>query len=269
MSASPAILLGSVAIEPARWAHLRPVAEGTEPPSLVRLSDWVAQSATAGFDGIEVWERHLVGADDAEVHALTNGVLPLPIFNSYVSLDDPDHKARESVARSAQRAGSSGIKFNVGNDPAMQAAYSERIAAWLDMLPPDTALLCECHHGISIAEDPQIAQAIFNDAGASDRVQTIVHTHETADHIRSRFDAYGDRITHVHVNFLDFKAMSAPRLVDVRGQLEEKVDLLATLGFTGSWTLEFVSGLLSDHDNPTHLMAQAAQDLLVLKDVLA
>ena len=75
----------------------------------------------------------------------------------------------------------------------------------------DVMLLCECHEHISIAEDPIVAARLFDEIG-SDRLGAIVHTHEPAEHLRRRFDAYGERISHVHVNYLDMSSLSVPSL---------------------------------------------------------
>ena len=99
-------------------------------------------------------------------------------------------------------------------------------------------------------------------------MQAIVHTHEDDDHLRARFDAYGERITHVHVNHLD-GALAAPRLADVVDALAAKVGLLAELGFAGSWTIEFVHGVGTTDDDPAFLVERAADDLVVLREVLA
>ena len=269
-SMRPTILLGTVAIEPARWveAQANP-ADDTSPPALITLSRWLDPIGDAGFDGIELWERHLTVAEPDEVQRILEHPLTIDVFNSYVSLDDPDPEARSAVSRWVRRTGSAGIKFNVGNDPEARDAYADRIAAWLDDLPSTVALLCECHHGISIAEDPATAAAIFDAAGPADRLQAIVHTHEDPDHLRHRFDVYGDRITHVHVNFLDSAALSAPKLTDIRERVESQVTLLRSLGFDGTWTIEFSHGVLSERDEPGYLLEQATSDLDVLRELLA
>lgn len=260
------VYLGTVAIEPSRWsAALDPEAP---PAALVRVSAWLDAIAEAGFDGIEVWERHLTDASAEEANAVIAHPLRIPVFNSYASLDDPDPSTRAAVASWAHKAGSTGVKFNVGNDPARQGAYAERLREWLDMLPSPIALLCECHHGISIAEVPEVAAAIFDAAGPADRLQAIVHTHEDLDHIRARFDAYGDRISHVHVNFIDFSDLSIPRLRDVRERLASRVDLLTALGFRGTWTIEFTHGARTEHDDPAYLVGQAGDDLRILRELL-
>lgn len=262
-SAPPAILLGTVALEPNRWGTVDRSGAAT-----IDLAALLPDIASAGFDGLELWDRHLTQASPEQAAALIDGALPITVFNSYVGFDDPDPTARDEAAAWVARAGSRGVKCNVGNDPDAAPAYAARIARWLDALPEDVAVLCECHAGISIAEEPEVAAAIFAAAGPPERMQAIVHTHEDPAHLRARFDAYGDRITHVHVNFLDLEAGGAPPLRDRCDELATKARLLHTLGFRGSWTIEFVHGLLTDNDDPAHLLAQATLDLAVLREVL-
>ncbi len=256
------MLLGTVALEPNRWSMVDP--SGT--PSTV-LSDWLLDLSETDFDGLELWERHFPEDADA-VAALIAGAVPLPIFNSYVSFDDPDPAGRKLVADRVRVTGSSGVKFNVGNRQHRLDAYADRLAEMIDDLPTDVALLCECHAGISVAEDPAVAALLFDAAGPPDRLQAIVHTHESEKHLRQRFEAYGDRITHVHVNYLNSATMTVPTLSDRRQDLEVKASLLSDLGFRGSWTIEFVEGLHTDHDEPGALLMQASKDLAVLRQVL-
>ena len=267
MTVAPgSVLLGTVALEPNRWATVVPGGSPT-----IELSTWVPAAASAGFDGLEVWDRHLSAADAPEATAVLAGALPLVVFNSYASFDDLDEVAsgRAAAVDWVARARSRAVKFNVGNDLASADAYAERAVAWLDAMPPDVVLLCECHAGISIAEDPVVAAKVLAAIGPADRVQAIVHTHESADHVRARFDAYGDRITHVHLNFLDPTTYQAPPLAQAADRLAAAVDVLRTCGFAGSWTIEFVAGVLTDRDRPDLLVEQAAADLEVLRAILA
>ncbi|NNE74699.1 MAG: sugar phosphate isomerase/epimerase [Acidimicrobiales bacterium] len=259
----PQIYLGTVAIEPNRWGMAQPGGGAT-----IKLSDWIPAIAEAGFDGIELWERHYHDADAAERARLATAAVPIRVFNTYASWDEPEPDFRDLAAKTAADLGAFGVKFNVGNDPEQQAAYVDRLAAFVERLPADAAALCECHHGISIAEDPAVAAAIF-DAVGSPRVQAMVHTHEDPDHLRARFDAYGDRITHVHVNFLDFESGGAPVLAEACDRLAGQITLLRSLGFAGSWTIEFVHGLMTEGDQPQLLVEQAIADLAVLREVLA
>ena len=262
------ILLGTVAIEPARWARREPPSGAAGERQPIVLIDWMDSIAAAGFDGIELWEQHLLSADPVDRRSILEHDLPIDIWNSYASLDDDDPAQRSAIGAHAAHAGAHAIKYNVGNDLCSLEAYAERIASWLDDLPDSIRLLCECHHDISIAERPEIAATIFDRAGPASRVQAIVHTHEADDQLRARFDAYGDRISHVHVNFLDFNSQTAPPLSLVADRLESRVELLSSLGFGGSWTIEFCHGLMTSDDRPAFLIQQAAADLVVLRAMI-
>jgi len=248
------VLLGTVAIEPNRWG----VIDRSRRPTVV-LADWLEAIAAAGFDGIELWEGHLSGA-------VVAAAVPVDVFNTYVSFDDDDPTERTTVAANVARTGARAVKVNVGDDPTSEVAYADRLAAFVGVLDPGVAVLCECHAG-TVAEDPAIAARLLAAAGPVDRVQAIVHTHEDDDHLRARFGAYGERITHVHVNHLD-GALAAPRLVDVADVLAAKAELLDALGFKGSWTIEFVHGVGTTDDRPDLLIERAAADLAVLREVL-
>lgn len=260
--AAGTVLLGTVALEPNRWGLLDPSGAPT-----TRLSAWLDQVAAAGFDGIELWERHAT-TDPAEATAILAGPLPVTVWNTYASFDEVDPAGRERAAAWATRCGSRGVKFNVGADPAQLDRYAERLASWVALLPEGTAALCECHAGISVAEAPEVAAALFAAAAPADRVQAIVHTHETVEHLTARFEAYGERITHVHVNHLDPATGRAPRLADRVAELTTTVAHLRSLGFRGSWTIEFVHGTLTDRDRPADLLAQATDDLQVLRTII-
>ncbi len=257
------VFLGTVAIEPNRWATVDPSWNPT-----IRVSEWLDRIQAAGFDGIELWERHFADVDGAERAAIRSHALPVSVFNSYVSFDEPEPDEREKAAANALELHSEGIKYNVGNDPDAQEDYAERLEEMLAELPANVAMLCECHSGISIAEEPAVAAAIFEAAALPNRAQAIVHLNETPDLLRARFHAYGDRITHVHVNFLLPDGAGAPLLSDIRGDVEAQVGLLAELGFNGSWTIEFAHGLLTENDNPAFILESATADLAVLRDIL-
>ncbi len=263
MTHPPAVLLGTAALDPNRWGTLELSGEPA-----TRLSEWLGPIAEAGFAGLELWDQHATAASDDEIAAVLGHDLPVVVFDSSASFDDADPAARDAMAGWAGRTGCSKVKFDIGADYDLQDAYAERIAAVADQLPVGTALLCECRQGISLAENPIVATEIFEAAGSPERVQAVVHTHDSSEHLRARFDRYGDRITHVHVNYLDF-AEGAPRLVDIQHELHAKVTLLRSLGFTGSWTLELVAGVMTEADTPGLLMEQAAEDLRVLHEVLS
>lgn len=265
MTTSPlgnAVLLGTVAIEPNRWSTIDP--SGAPVADLAHLADPLA---AAGIDGLEVWERH-IPTDATDARALADQLPPIVVLNSYVSFDSEDATALQTVVGRVDATGTRAVKFNVGNDRSKEADYIQRVSQLRRMLPSEVVLLCECHAHISIAEEPEVAARLLSSVGPPESVGAIVHTHEPVEHIRARFDAYGDRIHHVHVNFLDQSTMTVPVLADRREELTQKVQLLRELGFDGSWTLEFVEGVLTERDDPAVMLDRAVEDLAVLHDVL-
>ena len=158
------------------------------------------------------------------------------------------------------------MKFNTGSDPDQAADYAERTAAWLELLPEHVRLICECHWGTA-AEDPAVAARFLTESGPPERVQALVHLGDQPDDIRAKFHAHGERITHVHVNFLE--GLQAPRLADIRERVESRVALLDDLGFQGSWTVEFSHGVGTDDDRPEATLAAAADDLALLRELVA
>ena len=54
------VLLGTVAIEPNRWTR------DVEASSILAVSKWFDVVADAGFDGVELWERHATSASSEE-----------------------------------------------------------------------------------------------------------------------------------------------------------------------------------------------------------
>lgn len=254
------ILLGSIALEPNRWSLVDPDRRAT-----ITLSEWLDPAADAGFDGVELWEPHLREADDAEVAAVLGHRLPVRVFNTYVGFDDPDDTDRDEAAAWIRRSGAPMAKWNTGpeRDPAALTAYGERLARWAATLPGVT-LACECHDG-SAMDDPSAAALVLAAGGPPETVRAMLHTNDGAERIREKFAAYGDRITHVHVNHLD---RGAPPLTEIRDELAATVSLLGELGFAGSYTIEFVHGLGTDDDRPERLLRQAAADLAVLRELV-
>ena len=258
--APDAVLLGTVALEPNRWGALSPDRKPT-----VRAADWVARAEDAGFDGIELWEHHATLVDAEEVARLQASALPLSILSTYASFDDDDPTDRDAAAAWAVKLGCVGIKFNVGNDRRNPERYIERLARFAQKAPSHTSLICECHAGTA-ADDPSVAETILSAVGEPERIQALVHLGDEPRCLDAMFAALGDRITHVHVNFL---RQGAPRLSDIADELRARVAQIRERGFAGSYTIEFVHGTGGEADRPPALLDAAIADLAQLREILA
>ena len=247
--------LGTIVLEPNRWFGVT-----QERWATTRISEWLDPIAAAGFDGIELWEAHFRDADSAEQQAILDHPLPVSVYNTYVAFDDEDDAQRLAAADHVVRTGATKVKWNTGpeRDDASLDAYAARLERWAAVLP-GVELVCECHDG-SAMDDPVAAARVLS-AGSN----ALFHTHDDVEVIRAKFDAYGDRITHVHVNHL---FTGSPTLAEIRPELIEKIALVRDLGFAGTWTLEFVHGTGGADDRPDVMFARAVDDLAVLRDLL-
>lgn len=254
-----AIFLGTVALEPNRWGAISP----DRKPSL-RARDWLKRAEESAFDGLELWEHHAMLAAAGQLESLRASRLPLVIWSSYVSFDDPDDAARDAIAGWVTRLGCPAVKFNVGNDRGAQGVYIDRLARFASALPQETRLICECHMGTA-ADDPSIAEKILAEVGERKRLQALVHLGDELEYLDSMFAALGDRITHVHVNFL---RQGAPPLSEIASELRARVERIQSHGFTGTYTIEFVNGLGTEADQPAELLEAALRDLRVLREAI-
>jgi len=249
------INLGTIVLEPNRWFGVT-----NDQWATTKISGWLDQVAAAGFDGIELWEPHFRDADDDERQAILDHPLPINVYNSYVGFDDDDDAERQAAARQIMLTAAPKVKLNTGaeREEDSPGVYADRLRRFAEALP-GVELVCECHDG-SAMDDPSVAAGVL-EAGSN----ALFHTHDDLDLIRAKFDAYGSRITHVHVNHL---FTGSPKLGDIRDELAAKIDLARGLGFEGTWTLEIVHGTGGDQDQPEAVMAQAAEDLAVLRELL-
>jgi len=259
MSSQPAILIGSILLEPNRWAA------GKRPT--YQVSRWLPRFAEAGLDGVELWENHAAIASPEEVARLAASSVPLTIFNTYCGFGPEDAGWRERAARQAIRLGSSALKFNVSGKADRWATERDEVRRWLDLFPKEAVLICECHPG-TMVDRPETAKKMFDEWG-EDRIRALVHPF-TQDHdsLAAWFDALGDRIVHAHVQIRDDQNRFL-RLADREEYAAGAVRLMRDRGFTGSWTLEFTRGVGGGDEDMEALYRSALEDLAFLRERLA
>ena len=261
------IYLGTVAIEPNRWGLAEP---GGHP--LTRVSEWLPAIADAGFDGLELWERHATSVPEDELDALVGSDMPVEVFSIYTSWDDPDDSARAEAAAWIGRVGAAGVKFNVGSDPDSIADYTERLRRFEAAVPTGARLLCECHFG-TVAEDPAVARDMFDTVADTDRLGAIVHVHPGArDEWSEPLGVLGDRVRHIHVQVAEYPpTTSADELSET---LRPSAEAIQAASPAATWTIEFSYGMWgfgrddADLDNPAYILQSAQRDLLALRAAL-
>ncbi len=261
------IYLGTVAIEPNRWGLAEP---GGHP--LVRVSEWLPMIEQAGFDGLELWERHARSVPDEELEALVTSDLPIRILGCYDSWDDPDDSARAETAAWIERVGARGVKFNVGSDPDCIGDYTERLRRFEEMVPAGVRLLCECHFG-TVAEDPALARAMFDTVAGTDRLGAIVHLHPMIrDEWSGPLGELGPRVRHVHVQLAEVPPTTG--VAELSEMLRPDVEAIRAVCPETTWTIEFSHGLWgfgrddAADDHPAYILESARRDLEALRAAL-
>jgi len=247
------IFLGTILLERNRWA------KGGRAPSFL-VSDWTQRIHDDGFDGMELWEDHALLADEQERQRLRTGPAPVVLINSYAGCETADLLQRQRSAELAHYFEAEGMKFNFGKVPERQEAYIENVRAWCGMLKPGFRMLSENHRGTTTA-DAQLAARTYHQLSDLP-VEGIIHFGNDEADYRQRFDAYADRITHIHC------ALSTEHGPMPEEEVRRRVAWLREFGFAGTYTIEFTQGVRSDVPIDG-LYANAVRDLRVLREALA
>lgn len=227
------IYLATVALEKNRW-------EADHIPTF-NVSDFLPKAKQDGFYGIELWEYHYTKASDEEKSKLASFDIPY-YFNTYLSLVEYDETAYKQIADAVKALNAKGVKFNFGPsygctpDIPKQIENAKRLA---DMMPADAKLLCECHPN-TVLEVPETAGEVFEQLD-KERFGAIIHMSTKKDFVDRCFDAYGDRISHIHCAYRgpemdgDFRDMD-----DGTGYVADMMDYFDGKGFNGSLSVEFI-----------------------------
>jgi sugar phosphate isomerase/epimerase len=244
------VYLGTVLLEANRWTP-------EKRPSF-RVSDWLARSAEAGFDGLELWENHAALAAAPERAALRSPPLPVRVFNSYATLDDAGAAARQRAVDLVRELRAPAVKFNFGRQPGDVACELRNARAWAAALP-GVRFLCECHPGTALEAPGDAARVLADwpEAGV------IVHPFTCAD-LGAWFRHLGARICHAHVQLLD-SGRQRRRLEEQPGHVRERLDAMRAAGYAGSFTIEFTAGVNVAPEDHDALFAAACADLAFLR----
>lgn len=247
------VYLGTVLLEKNRWL------KGERVPSLA-VSDWTRKIADAGFDGLELWQNHALLAGEQERENLRRSPVTVRIFNSYARCETEALTERTQTAELVRYFQAAGMKFNFGREMDRHAEYLENVKLWRTQLPQDFRFLCECHGGTTV-EEPLLAAEAFRNMNR-DSYEIIIHGFGGEDaEITRLFEIHSDRITHVHTHL-------SPKGPPDESLVQKRVNLLHSLGFRGSFTIEFTQGVGTPDEPPETLFRNAARDLALLRKCL-
>lgn len=249
------ILIGTILLDVNRW--------GNPKTPTYAVSEWVDRFCEAGFDGMEVWEYHATLCSQAEREKLIAADFPASLYNTYCDFDDASADARQQAADMVARFGSVGVKFNVGKESGLRAAYLKNLRAWRKAVPDTCTLLCECHPG-TIIEKPDDAKRFFDDLGV-DGWGIIVHCFGSdMAELKHWFDKFGPKVVHAHVQLRNDQRQ-VELLKDHPARVKEALKVMRDGGFAGSFTIEFSKGTREPGENIGDLWNAAKADLDFLR----
>ena len=256
------IYLSTGLLESARWSR-------DKHPRL-KLSQWIPAIRAAGFDGLELWENHILKATEDEVAAVYDSGFPIAVWNSYAGFDDGEAASREATLKAASESGAGAIKFNLGNDLDRLPVCLINLIDFARKLPRNVALFCECHAN-TVLEHVEDAAPILLEINERIPVKVIVHPfNDEFPPVDGWFDALGPLIVHAHVQTRH--PVDLARILSIRSKkklVREVLERMRDRGYDGTFSLEFTEGIRTAADEPETLMKVAAEDLLFLREEIA
>jgi hypothetical protein len=235
-------------------------------PPDCRISEWLPRFIEAGFDGIELWERHATESGEEEQTAIQRSGIPVSVYNTYCGFTEEDLPAREQAAQFIRLFNSPAVKFNLGADPKLLEIYKHNLLVWQESLPENCQLLCECHPG-TIVETPDAAARFFESLDPA-RFSIIVHPLEREKNVlREWFQLLGKRIVHGHLQ-LRGKQGEFFRLSQETDYCARIFDYLGEQDFSGSLSIEFTEGIRKI-DDCIQLWENALDDLATVRRLMA
>lgn len=226
------IYLGTICMEKNRWA------DGRMPTYPV--SDYINRAIGDGFYGMELWQYHYTLATEAEREKLSASGVPF-IFNSYISFEERNDEEYAQIAQAVRSLGATAVKYNLGATGAVKSdilKQIENLKRFAELLPTETRLLSECHAN-TVMEKPEMAAEIFSKLD-KDRFGAIIHLKTDIEFAEKCYEAYGDRIWHIHCANYKGWDEGYDHINDGTDFAKKNIAYHKGKGFTGNFTVEFV-----------------------------
>lgn len=246
------VFLCTIAMEKNRWS--------TKIPSFA-VSDFVERAVKDGFDGLELWENHLLLADSKEQEKLYGAGIPW-IYNTYLRFDQGVTSRMREIADVITRLNPEKVKLNLSASECPVSKQVETLLAFAGMIPDRIGLLSECHPGTPM-ENPEDACRVFEMLPA-ERFGAIVHLAPDLGENARRFELYGNRICHLHSQLRRPGAKERTRLDAQPGVARDHLCALRAWGFCGSASIEFTQ----DGNTPEETYENCVADMHMIRETL-
>jgi sugar phosphate isomerase/epimerase len=245
----PDIYLATVLLEKNRWSSRVPS---------ITLAEWLPRIKEAGFDGVELWENHVLDRPEALAYITDGGCRPVKVFNTYLTFADDAPERIDAVAGAITALKAPAVKFNVNGGCTLDQ-HREQLLAFAERLPSGCRMLCECHGGTPL-EDLTVAAA-FLDSLPSERFGAILHGFGEPGDVLARYNTLKRHVAHIHVQTRGDEKTD--------GSFEANAKNLRDAGFTGGWSIEFVKSTAQPDELIETAFKEACADLRDLRGVFA
>jgi len=249
----PNIYLGTVALEKNRWS--------TKIPTFL-VSDWIPKFKAAGFNGLELWENHVL-LSEGEAEKIKTMDFPVAVYNHYGTFTNSpnDVAMRVKAAEMTNFLGAGAVKYNIGNDPSLLDEYKSNVLKFAE--EADCVLLCECHAGTLLEDDNAIKE--FFKGLCPEKFALVVHPFDEPDVLRKKFEMFGERITHIHSQLSnpDGKRICLdgwPQRVDAC------LSIMKEYNFAGNFTIEFTELVATPEETIDKLFVNTIKDMQYVRN---
>jgi len=254
----PKIYLGTVALEMNRWSSRIPT---------FLVSQWIPKIQAAGFEGLELWENHVL-LNPGEAQKIKATGFPVAIYNHYSKFSSSleDIEKREAAVKMICYLGAGAVKYNIGNDQTLLPQYRENVLRFADTLPEDCMLLCECHDG-TLLETNDAIEAFFEGL-CPKKFGLMVHPFGCPDILREKFARFGPRIAHMHSQLAKEDNMRMC-LEAWPERVQACFGVMKEYSFAGNFTVEFTGLTAAPGENIERLFANTVKDMEYIRKSLS
>jgi hypothetical protein len=251
-----AVYLSTILLEKNRW-------NGKGPSLLV--SDWMEETAEAGFAGLDIWLNHLLFSSRSEWDLIkelsSDSDLPVSMISASLPADSADksQRYRDAVIEACDYFRPDALKFSLADGRASGmsgGADLEFIKEWSRDVPRDIAMLYDGGEGGATPEG--LAEA--RQALAGGRYKAVLHPFLFAtQELRAALESAGDFIANLGV-----QAKKGGQWILLSENAAEHQGIINTslgMGFKGTWSLEFTKGAGLPGESIEKMFDNAEKDL--------
>jgi hypothetical protein len=268
--ASSPIFVSSLLLEPNRWNGKGP---------LLNVAEWIEPIAESGFNGFELWMKHLTLASRSDWEAIKAEALAhqaeIPMLYAQLPIDSSDkgRLQRETFLDACDFFRPKAVRFHVG-EPLSPDGYLSKLGARLEKaaevvrdIHRDTAMVFECQlYPFRKDEATQALSALRT--GASREVTLAIRPFEmTSDELTAAFALGDGTVSHFGIRAKQGKEYVG--LVDAPEKCRAVLMQARKLGFIGPWILETTHGVGTKNEDVVDLFDAAEKDLNFLQEIFS